>query len=288
MLARQAIGGHVTRAPLRARRPAQDWRGRAAAGPPFGALRVARALLLVAASLAGACGRPPEVLVGAAASLSAPMEAAVAAYRADRPDARVRLVVGASNVLAEQMRAGAPIDLLVSADPRVVDRLAADGLVEPERRVRLAGNRLVVLARPALPAALASAEGLLDPGIRRVAVPDPAVPIGRYARDWLAAGGLLAALEPRLVATADARATLAAVDAGDVDVAIVYATDARLARSARLAFEIPPAHQPEIAYEAALGSRAGEAARDFFAFLETGGAAPALADAGFSTLPGVP
>jgi molybdate transport system substrate-binding protein len=251
-------------------------------------VRIARALVVVAASLAWACGEPPEVLVGAAASLSEPMEAAAATYRADRPDARVRLVVGASNVLAEQMRAGAPIDLLVSADPRVVDRLAVDALVEPERRVRLAGNRLVVLARPALPIALASAEGLLAPEIRRVAVPDTAVPLGRYARDWLAARGLLTTLEPRLVATADARATLAAVDTGDADVAIVYATDARLARSARIAFEIATPEQPEIVYEAALGSRAGEEARDFFAFLEAGGAGPAFASAGFSTPLGVP
>ena len=82
--------------------------------------------------------------------------------------------------------------------------------------------------------------------------------------------------------------TLAAADAGDVDAAIVYATDARLARSARVAFEIASPEQPEIVYEAALGARAHDEARDFFAFLEAGGAARALADAGFSPPPGGP
>ena len=247
-----------------------------------------RALALLAAPLVTACGEPREVLVGTAASLSEPMTAVAAAYGADRPDVRVRLVVGASNVLAEQMRAGAPIDLLVSADPRVLDRLAADAVVEPAGRVRLAGNRLVVLVRQGLPVATASAEQLLAAQIRRIAVPDAAVPVGRYARDWLAARGLLAALEPRIVATADARATLAAVDAGDVDAAIVYATDARLAASARTAFEIAAAEQPEIAYEAALRAGAGDEARAFFAFLAGGGAARALAVAGFSPPPGAP
>jgi molybdate transport system substrate-binding protein len=216
------------------------------------------------------------------------MALVAAAYGADHPGLRVRLVVGASNVLAEQMRAGAPIDLLVSADPRIVDRLAADAIVLPERRLRLAGNRLVVLVRPGLRVATASPEQLLAAEIRRIAVPDATVPVGRYARDWLAARGLLASLESRLVATPDARATLVAVDAGDVDAAIVYATDARLASSARVAFEIATDEQPGIVYEAALGSRAGADARSFFAYLEAGAATRALGAAGFSPPPGGP
>jgi len=253
---------------------------------PCGAGRLARVLALVAATLPSACGEPGEVVVGAAASLAEPMASAVAAYEAERPEVRVRLVLGASNVLGEQMRAGAPIDVLVSADPRVLERLASTALVEPGGRTRLAGNRIVVLVRQGLPGAAASPGRLLDPEIRRIAVPDASVPVGGYARDWLAARGLLAPLEPRLVATPDARATLAAVDTGDVDAAIAYATDARLATSARVAFEIPAAEQPEISYEAALRSGAGADARAFFAFLAEGGAAGALADAGFSPPPG--
>jgi len=278
----------VSRATPRARGPTTERRGRAPGARPFGAPGRVSALAAVCALLVAACGAPSEVLVGAAASLSEPMEAVVAAYGAARPDRRVRLVVGASNVLAEQMRAGAPIDVLVSADPRVVDRLAADAMVEPRRRLRLAGNRLVVVVRPELPVAVDSAEALRDTTIQRIAVPDPSVPVGHYGRDWLAARGLLAPLASRLVATTDARATLAAADAGDVDAAIVYATDARLARSARVAFEIASAEQPEIVYEAALGARAHDEARDFFAFLEAGGASRELADAGFSPPPGGP
>ena len=253
---------------------------------PCGARRLARALLLGAATLLAACGQPREVLVGAAASLAEPMAAAASAWGDEHPGLRVRLVLGASNSLAEQMRAGAPIDVLVSADPRVVDRLEADAIVRPEDRARLAGNRLVVLVRRDLPVDAAAPERLLDPEIRRVAVPDASVPVGGYARGWLANRGLLAALAARLVATPDARATLAAVDSGDVDAAIVYATDARLARSARIAFEIPAAEQPEIVYEAALRAGAGVEARGFFAFLAGGGAARALTDAGFSPPPG--
>ena len=51
--------------------------------------------------------------------------------------------------------------------------------------------------------------------------------------------GLAQAVEPRVVQTENVRATLAAVDSGDADAAIVYVTDARVAKSAQVAFEIP-------------------------------------------------
>ncbi len=246
------------------------------------------ALALPAAALLAACTLPREVLVGVAASLSEPTAAVAAAYQAERPGVRIHLALGASNVLAEQLRSGAPIDLLLSADPGVVDRLVDDGLVRAEDRAQLASNRIVVLVRRSFPIPLRSAADLLSAELRRIALPDAAVPIGRYARRWLAARGLLSQLDARLVATADARATLAAVDAGDVDAAIVYATDARLATSARIALEIPPAEQPAIRYEAALRSDASDEARGFFAFLAGGGATSALAAAGFSSAPGAP
>jgi molybdate transport system substrate-binding protein len=91
---------------------------------------------------------------------------------------------------------------------------------------------------------------------------------------------MLARLEPRIVRTEHARATLAAVDLGHADAAIVYATDARLARSARVAFEIPEAEQPRIVYVAARIA-GGEQAGRFLAFLGGPEARSALRTAGF-------
>jgi molybdate transport system substrate-binding protein len=226
-------------------------------------------------------------VVGAAASLSEPIAAIAAGYEARHPGVRVRLVLGASSALAEQLRAGAPLAVLVAADPAITAGLAAEGLVEAEPRPRIARNRLALLVREELAPRFAGPAELDGAAIRRIALPAAAVPIGRYAREWLAGRGLLAAVEPRLVAVAHARAALAAVDAGDADAAIVYATDARLATSAR-SFEIPDAEQPEIAYEAALRTGAGPRAREFLAFLASDEAGRALAAAGLLPPRGVP
>ena len=53
------------------------------------------------------------------------------------------------------------------------------------------------------------------------------------------------------------RAVLAAVDSGDVDAAIVFSTDVRASRQARIAFEVPKSDAPDIRYSVAKLTQAG-------------------------------
>ncbi len=236
------------------------------------------ALLLAAPSAGG------ELLVGAATSLREPIEASARAFEAAHADVKVRFSYGASDVLAEQLRAGAPLDVLLSADAAVTAALELEGLCE--RPLPLARNRLVVVARPEI-AELHAAADLAAPAIRRIAVPELGAPVGRYAREWLAARGLLERVKERIVQTEHARATLVAVDNGSVDAAIVYTTDARLAKHARVIWEIPDAEQPQILYTAVplRGAREARAARAFVAFLIDGPGRADLERAGFAAPP---
>lgn len=238
------------------------------------------ALGLALAAGGAAASASGDLDVGAAASLREVVEAAARAFEAEAPGVHVRAVYGASSALAAQLRAGAPLDLLLSADSRITDALAREGRVEPPRV--FAHNRLVVMAAPGAPALREPAD-LVRPELRRLAVCGPAVPVGRYAREWLAARGLLAALDGRLVAPEHARAALVAVDQGLADAAIVYASDARVARRATLAFEVPAAEQPDIAYASAVlrDARRADAARAFAAFLTGERGRALLRDAGF-------
>ena len=163
-----------------------------------------------------------------------------------------------------------------------MEQLAADGFVAERRAI--ARNRLVVVVAGDSGVRIEGAADLTQPALRRIAIPEHAVPVGRYAREWLDGHGVLDALVPRIVRTEHARATLAAVDQGLADAAIVYATDARLARSARVAYVIPDADQPRIEYAAAVlaEARRPELARAFLAFLFGAAAQAVLADAGFA------
>ncbi len=248
-------------------------------------------LALLAATLIGPIvgwmaaprARADELLVGAAISVREPLLEIAARFGVEHSGPEVRLTFGATSGLAAQVRAGAPIDVLVSADERIVDDLERRGFVVHEGRREFALNRLVVLVAADFEGPVDRPEHLDRPEVRRIAIPEMAVPVGRYAREWLAGRGLLEKVAGRIVPTAHARATLAAVDSGQVDVAIVYATDARLSRAARVAFEIPRDEQPHIAYAAARvkHSRNRELANDFLAYLGNDVSKAVLRIAGF-------
>jgi molybdate transport system substrate-binding protein len=251
--------------------------------PPTGGRGRLQCLALAAACLVGLDAAADELLVAAAVSLREPLTEIATRYSAQDGDAGVRLTFGASSALAAQVRAGAPVDVLVSADERILDDLLQQGLLDADSRVVIASNRLVVLVAEGLAVPIEGPEDLTRPEVRRVAAPEFAVPVGRYAREWLRRRGLLERLAPRLIPTEHARATLAAVDHGQADAAIVYATDARLARSARIAFEVPDAEQPRIVYAAALVQAATRIrpAHEFLTFLTSRAARDALRAAGF-------
>jgi len=243
----------------------------------WGRGRVCGALLLAAALLAPAA--PAETLhVGAASSLREVVDALAARFESSEANARVRTSYAASSVLGAQFRAGAPLDVLLLADPRIAQALERESLAE--RGAVFARNRLVVLVR--------DPEALLDSQrYRRIAIPSAAVPVGHYARAWLARHKLLEALLPRAVQTEHARATLLAVDQGHVDVAIVYETDARLARHAVVGYRIPDDAQPRIEYVALLSERArdSELAARWLRFLQSRPAREILEAAGFGAVP---
>lgn len=229
-------------------------------------------------------GDDREIIVASAISLQEPLTTIARRFEAENADVRVRLTFGSSGAMAAQLRAGAPIDVLVVADERILADLKQDAGVESGSQRRVARNQLVVIAATDFSADIRTPEDLLGVSVHHIAIPEASVPLGFYARSWLRSRNLLSELGPRIVPTTHARATLAAVDGGHVDLAIVYTTDARLARHARIIHEIPAADQPLIAYSAVrtIGAEHSAAAGNFMAFLEGDSAQGILRAAGFA------
>lgn len=228
-------------------------------------------LLLVFLLLPLLSAQGTEITVYAAASLSDAMEEAAKAYRAaSGSDTRIVTNFAASSTLARQIREGARADLFFSADEAQMQGLEQAGLIRPETRRSLLSNTLVIIVFKEEPARPLSPKAL--PGLRRIALADPeAVPAGVYAKAWLTRLGLWEAVAPKVIPTENVRAALAAVEAGNADAGIVYKTDAALSRKAAIAFEVPRADGPAIAYPVALLKEApnpAEATR-FLRFLES-------------------
>ena len=251
---------------------------------------------LLAAILAmqvAACASPTDhgrsdrhdrpLLVSAAVSLSGVMETLIADYER-RTGTAVELNLAASSVLALQIIAGARVDLFVSADVLQMDRVAGEGLIQQETRVTLLSNQLALVVPAEHVASVTSPATLLEPAFGRIAIGDPdAVPVGVYARAYLESIGMWEALEDRLVPVRSARAVLATVEIGAVDAGMVYRTDAMSSDGVRVVFEVPVAEGPDIAYPAAVTTRATRpgAAQQLLEYLRGPEARVVLEQAGF-------
>ena len=236
---------------------------------------------------------PQRVRVAAASSLTEVVEALANAFEAERTGTRVELSFGASSDLARQIRDGAPLDVFISASPEWIDFLREAGALAGDP-VRVARNALVCVAKKNSAVARAGARdprallaGIEDGDL--VAIADPGVPAGEYARAALARLGLATAYESRLVGQKDVRAVLHAVEQGEVAAGFVYATDAKIARVETL-FAFDPRTHPPIEYLAVVlrkgdgaGNREGnaDAARRFLDFLVSEPARARLSAAGF-------
>ena len=206
-----------------------------------------------------------SINVFAAASLTASLKEIATAYEKQSGD-KIVFNLGASSMLARQIEEGAPADIFFSADEEKMDRLAAKGLIVMETRRSRLSNSLVIVVAAQDGALVRSAKDLAGPQIKRVALGDPkAVPIGVYARQYLEKLGLWPAVKPKVVATENVRAALAAVEAGNADASIVYKTDAAISKKVKVAVEVPPADGPKISYPMALvtGAKEPAAARKF-------------------------
>ena len=137
-----------------------------------------------------------------------------------------------------------------------MDVVARAGLIADGTRIDLLTNQLAVIVPDDRPRTLSGIRDLLDPSIKRIALGDPAaVPAGVYAKQYLEKEGIWGDLESRVVPTGSVRAALAAVETGAADAAIVYRTDALVAKRAKVAWLVPVDRGPRIIYPAAVIAR---------------------------------
>jgi len=232
-----------------------------------------RTLRLIALGLGFALGareaRTVEVNVFAAASLTDALREIGAAFEKETGN-RVVPNLGASSMLARQIREGAPADLFLSADEIQMDGLEKAGLIVPGTRRSVLSNTLVVVVPADSTLRIASEKDLAGANVLGLALAEPSsVPVGVYSKKFLEGAGVWDAIAPKVIPTENVRATLAAVESGNVEAGIVYKTDAVISKKVRIAFEVPAARGPAISYPFAVvtGTPHEAPARAFLAYL---------------------
>jgi molybdate transport system substrate-binding protein len=221
-------------------------------------------------------------MVFAAASLTDSLKMAARRFETRSQD-KIEFNFAGSSVLARQIEEGAPADIFFSADAQWMDELEKKRLIDAKTRKNRLSNSLVIIVPKDGPRWIASPHDLAEARLGRLALADPkTVPAGIYAKEYLQKQKLWAAVESKVIPTANVRAALAAVASGNVDAGIVYKTDAAISEEVVVAYEIPAGDGPEIIYPVAAVNGQGRAAtKTFLDYLDSPEAGEVFAKFGF-------
>jgi molybdenum ABC transporter molybdate-binding protein len=176
------------------------------------------------------------VTVLAAASLTESFEELGEQLTAENPGLEVVFSFGPSSGLVEQVLAGAPADVLATADTRTMDEAVAGGAVDGEPEV-FARNTLTLVVPADNPGEVNGLADLARSELR-IAICEPEVPCGAATERLLTTARVTAA--PDTLAT-DVKEATSLVSLGEADAALVYRTDATAEGDAVETIEVPEA-----------------------------------------------
>jgi len=256
-----------------------------------GWLALALALIGIGAAPSRTLARD-EVVVFAAASLKNALDAVNADWQKETGK-KVTISYAASSALAKQIEQGAPAHLFISADLDWMDYVAQKGLIKPESRINLLGNRIVLIApkgkaqpveiKPGFDLARVLGDG-------RLAMANvESVPAGKYGKAALEELGVWASVSRKVAQAENVRAALLLVSRGEASAGVVYQTDAAADANVMIIGAFPDGSYPPVVYPAAetvIGANADASA--FLDYLKSPKARPGFESQGFTVLAPTP
>ena len=197
---------------------------------------------------------------------------------AQNPSLEVRFGFAGSSALARQIVQGAPADVFALADESML-RVVTDAGLQAAPPTVFARNVLEIAVPAGNPGGVTGLADFADRDLA-LAICAAEVPCGAAARQVFQAGGVTAVPDTE---EEDVRAALTKVELGEVDAALVYASDVRSAGSAVEGIPFPEADDAVNAYPICILRAAPnpDAARAFVALVLSEEGQAALEDAGF-------
>lgn len=228
-------------------------------------------------------GAETRLTISAAASLKHALLKTQPLFVKTQPEVRLDFNFAGSGALQQQIEAGAPVDVFLSAGTKQMDALEAKGLLLAGSRRNLLTNQLALITAKNAGIVRSFAD-LVRPEVQHIAIGAPgSVPAGTYAAEVFNTLGISRSLEPKLVRMLDVRQVLTAVETGNANAGVVYITDARLSKGVRVAATPPESAHVPIVYPIAVirASRQPKIAESFIAFLASEPARAVFAELGF-------
>ena len=243
---------------------------------------------------------PVELHVFAAASMQESLDQVIEAYKAVAPEVAVVATYDSSGTLKTQIQEGADCDVFISAAPKQMNQLDAEGgeentegldLVDSATRLDLLENKVTLAVPEGNPKGIESFDQLaelLASGDVFLAMGNSDVPVGQYTQKIFTYYGLneeTLASSGVLTYGSNVKEVTTHVSEGTVDCGIIYATDA-FSAGLTVVDEATADMCGQVIYPAAVlkNSASPDEARAFLDFLSTDEAMACFQAVGFSPM----
>jgi molybdate transport system substrate-binding protein len=212
------------------------------------------------------------LLIAAAASLQKPLQEITPLHSQANPSQTINYNFAASGALQQQIEQGAPADVFISAATKQMKALQEKGLLASGITKDLLTNQLVLITPKQTLVALTDFQQLVKPEVKRISIGEPrSVPVGQYATEVLQNIGILDQVQSKFVLGSNVKSVMTAVETGDVDAGIVYATDAQGSDKVTVAATAEEKQHSPIRYPIAVlkSSKSIEASKRYVEFLQS-------------------
>ena len=243
---------------------------------------------------------PVELHVFVAASMQESLDQVIEAYKAVAPEVAVVATYDSSGTLKTQIQEGADCDVFISAAPKQMNQLDAEGgeentegldLVNSATRLELLENKVTLAVPEGNPKGIESFDQLaelLASGDVFLAMGNSDVPVGQYTQKIFTYYGLneeTLASSGVLTYGSNVKEVTTQVSEGTVDCGVIYATDA-FSAGLTVVDEATAEMCGQVIYPAAVmkNSANPDAAKAFLDFLSTDEAMACFEAVGFSPM----
>ncbi|KAA0547453.1 molybdate ABC transporter substrate-binding protein [Bacillus sp. BGMRC 2118] len=246
-------------------------------------------LLCFVILLVAGCSSPSkekiEITVSAAASLKDALNEIKVIFEKENKDIVIYYNLGSTGSLQQQVMQGAPTDVFLSASKEHLTKLIDNNLINQNHSSDIVSNSLVVIGPNSEDFSIQSLKDLL--AIDRISIGTPeTVPAGKYAKEALQTEQIWDGIEPKLVPAKDVRQVLSYVESENVQVGIVYKTDAMISKKIKVLYEIPVNLHSPLVYSAGVVKKTkhAEEAQVFYQFIQSKEAISIFEEYGFKGL----
>ena len=215
--------------------------------------------------------KPQEITVSIAASTKKAIDKIVEDYMMENPNVDIKINSGGSGALEQQIAGGAPVDIFLSASKKNMDNLEEKGLIDKEGRKDLLKNGLVLVGEKDIMGKVNSIDQLRTANVKIALGELSTVPAGKYAKQVFDKLGIWNDVEKKAVYQKDVTAVLNIVDSGEIEVGVVYSSDALELKNGFVISAFSPEDHDPIVYPIAVikDSKNKEAALKFLEYLSS-------------------